>query len=241
MSSYLIIGAGRVGRALHQCLEGSILLPSRSLDRQLVERVVTKETVVLLACRDNALVEQVAWLQATNVKMRAVVHFTGSVSHEVLMPLLRQSKGIVRAHPCRIISEQATKSVFMGGTFHVTGNHKGKCVVRDLAKMLGMSVMIGKNIHFELYHCALYFIVAENTMSETAKQIARAAGLNERCLAKLARSILSSEFRAEKPTTVGPVARGDTATIQRHLSALRTFAPECVEKYKSLFRIPEHL
>lgn len=241
MSSYLILGAGRVGRAMHHCLEESILFSSRSLDRQALEKVVTTKTVILLACRDGALTEQVAWLQTTQLSMRAVLHFTGSMSHDVLAPLLLQCEGIVRAHPCRIISEQATQNVFTGGTFHVTGNRQGKQVARELAGKLGMSVAIGKNTNFELYHCALYFIVAENTVSKAARHIARAAGLGERSLKQLAQSILTSEFRAVKPTMVGPVARGDITTIQRHLNALRAFAPEYVEHYKSLFRITEHL
>lgn len=241
MSSYLILGAGRVGRALHNRLEGSVLLPSRSLDHRAFEKATSNATVLLLACRDGALTEQVAWLQTTQLSMRAVVHFTGSVSHEVLAPLLRQCEGIVRAHPCRIISEQATQNVFTGGTFHVTGNREGKRAARELAGKLDMSVAIGKNTNFELYHCALYFIVAEHKVSEAASHIARAAGLSERSLEQLAQSILSSEFQAAKPTTVGPVARGDITTIQRHLAALRTLVPEYVETYKSLFRIPQHL
>jgi predicted short-subunit dehydrogenase-like oxidoreductase (DUF2520 family) len=241
MQSYLIIGAGRVGRALHHCLNGSTLLASRAGDVELFMNKMTPDTVVLLCCRDNAIDEQVAWLKATNVRMRAIIHFTGSISHEVLSPLVGRSLGMARAHPCRIISEQATKNVFAKGVFHVTGNERGIQAVHELARLLSMTVLMDEVTNFALYHCALYFIVAENAVSETAKCIARAAGISENHLMLLSRSILYSEFQAEKPTTVGPVARGDVVTIERHLSALRQYVPGCVEKYKEIFRIPTHL
>lgn len=240
MKRYLIIGAGRVGRALYLRLEGSTLTASRSLDARMAD-VIDSETIVLLACRDGAIDEYVAWLRATGCKMRAVVHFTGSISHEVLSPLLGSSEGIARAHPCRIISAHATSQVFCGGTLHVTGNEMGLRAAEDLAKDLGMSAAHDPVTSFDLYHCALYVVVGEGTVSATAVQIARAAGLSEARLHELAQSIFSSEFRAEKPTMVGPVARGDTATIQRHLAALRSFVPECVEVYKALFHLPAHL
>ncbi len=240
MGRYLIIGAGRVGRALHLCLDDSTLVASRTLNADIANMIDSK-TIVLLACRDGAIDEHVAWLKAAGRKMRAVVHFAGSISHQTLAPLLEVSEGIARAHPCRIISARATSRVFYGGVLHVTGNEVGLLTIDDLGRSLGMFSAHDSVVSFDLYHCALYFIVAEHTVSSTAMRIALAAGLSEARLHELANSIFSSEFRAELPTTVGPVARGDTATIQRHLAALRSFAPECVEVYKKLFHIPVHL
>lgn len=241
MPSYLIIGAGRVGRALHQCLEQSVLVPSRMRQTVLTDHLLTPETIVLLCCRDDALSEHVDWLQSTQREMSVVIHFTGSVSHEVLAPLRDQLKGFARAHPCRIISERATKDVFAKGVFHVTGTVEGMRAVESLARALAMTVVTDEVTDFALYHCALYFVVAENVISDAARRIAQAAGITQGRLEILTQSILHSEFCAQKPTTVGPVARGDTVTIERHLAVLRRFVPEYVEDYKRLFRIPSHL
>ncbi|HTM85182.1 MAG TPA: DUF2520 domain-containing protein, partial [Mycobacterium sp.] len=58
-------------------------------------------------------------------------------------------------------------------------------------------------------------------------------GIAERVLGPLVRAALANTLRDGRAALTGPVARGDSATLARHLDALAGVDPELAEAYRS--------
>ena len=241
-----IIGPGRAGLGLALALRraGWTVLGVHGRRWKRVPRGVRLTTgplppwlddadIVLLAVRDDALPALVRWLARAGGGRagQAVLHLSGALTFQVLAPLgAARGAALGSIHPLMSLStdprDVATR--LTRATFAVDGDAAGLAAARRLARAVGGA---GRSVRVPAaararYHAGAVF--ASNYIVTTlaaAEALLMASGFGEgrarAALAPLARASLEHALAAGPVRALtGPVARGDAATIRRHLAAL---------------------
>ncbi len=237
-----IVGPGRAGLGLALALKaaGVLVLGVHGRRRKRVPRGVRLSVgdappwlpdadVVLLAVRDDALPDAVRRLQSGGVWVgQVVLHLSGAQTAAVLAPLARLGAYTGSLHPLMTVSGDpaAARERFHGATFAIEGDAEALSAAAALARRLG-----GFPVHVPpsarpRYHAGAVF--ASNyvvAMLGAAEVLLMAAGFPDaaarRALAPLAAASLASVREAGPVRALtGPIARGDVATLERHLEAL---------------------
>jgi len=128
-----------------------------------------------------------------------------------------------------------------GSVFGVEGDDVGRGAAMRLVQAIGGVVLPLDGSQMASYHAAAAlasnYIVAA---LDAAAQVLAGAGVSPQqaaaALVPLARGALDNvDARGTTDGLTGPVRRGDAATVQRHLDALRA-RPELAEIYRALAR-----
>lgn len=239
-----IIGPGRagVGLALALAAQGrSVRLHGRSkkpVPKPLVLTVgpeneppawIAEAGVLILAVKDDAITP-LAGMLARAAAVRAgqvVLHLSGSQGQEALAPLVGSRAALGSFHPLQTISEPERAAERLKGTWvAVEGMPRAVEVADDLARELGMRPFRLPSNAKAVYHAGAvfasnYFVVVE----AVAQRLLRHAGLSDKeawqALRPLVEGTLENlEHQQPIAALTGPVARGDEATVRRHLEAL---------------------
>lgn len=151
-------------------------------------------------------------------------HTSGAHSEDVLSPL-RNAAGCRTGifHPLRAVP-RADPSALSGATFGVGGDPEAVEAATELARSLGgdtLTVVPGRQ---PLYHASAVFasnlLVACLELARQGMAEAVEEDVAPGTLVALARSALEAVAGGMSPGLTGPVARGDTGTVERHLAAL---------------------
>jgi len=217
-------------------------MPRALAANQLME--LPRTDLILIATPDDAIEETARRLAIFTVgqSRRTVLHTSGALSSEVLAPLAAAGFQTGSIHPLVSISEPASGAETLRGAFYcLEGTRKAKllaeCIVRDLG---GHSFSI-KPESKALYHAAAVMasphLVA---LFDLATEMLAACGLSKRKAQKVLVPLLESTVNnlkasnSEKALT-GTFARGDVATVRRHLRALAgEELAEALDVYKLL-------
>lgn len=173
---------------------------------------------------------------------RTVLHTSGALSSEALGPLVEAGFHAGSMHPLISVSEPRTGAEALHGAFFCLEGDKfalqlGRKIVSDLG---GTSFSIRPDAK-ALYHAAAVMasphLVA---LFDLAIEMLGACGLSQKSAKAVLLPLLESTVNNLKVTDsrralTGTFARGDLATVKRHLSALssKEFA-EALEVYKLL-------
>src|SRR5205823_5387263 len=107
----------------------------------------------------------------------------------------------------------------------------------ELAELLGLQPFALSDDERALYHAGA--VVASNflvTLHEAAAELVEAAEAPAEALQPLMRRVIENGFEL-----TGPVARGDFATIEAHLAAIRERRPSLEPLYRTLTEATEAL
>lgn len=225
-------------------LSDSLILP--------VPDVAADAELLLLAVPDTELAGIVAGLAATGA-VRAgtiVVHTSGATGISVLAPLTEQGRLPLAIHPAMTFTgsdediDRLSESCF-GIT---AADEIGFAIAEALTLEIGAEPFRVEESARTLYHAALCHggnhVV---TVIDDALAALRAAlpgrlgstvaddpdGIAERVLGPLVRAALANTLRDGRAALTGPVARGDSATVARHLRALAAVDPDLAEAYRT--------
>jgi len=190
---------------------------------------IAQAGVVLLAVKDDAITP-IAGMLARASAIRAeqvVLHLSGSQGQEALAPLVGSRAALGSFHPLQTISEPERAAERLKGTWvAVEGMPRAVQVAERLAQDLGMRAFRLPSQAKAIYHAGAvfasnYFVVVE----AVAQRLLRHAGLSDReaweALRPLVEGTLENlEHQQPIDALTGPVARGDEATVRRHLEAL---------------------
>ncbi|CAJ1510057.1 Rossmann-like and DUF2520 domain-containing protein [[Mycobacterium] holstebronense] len=225
-------------------LSDSLILP--------VPDVAADAELLLLAVPDTELAGIVAGLAATGA-VRAgtiVVHTSGATGISVLAPLTEQGCLPLAIHPAMTFTgsdediDRLSESCF-GIT---AADEIGFAIAEALTLEIGAEPFRVEESARTLYHAALCHggnhVV---TVIDDALAALRAAlpgrlgstvaddpdGIAERVLGPLVRAALANTLRDGRAALTGPVARGDSATVARHLRALAAVDPDLAEAYRT--------
>lgn len=207
--------------------------------------VLLEAEVVILAVRDQVIGEVAQMLLGTGLvgRRHVLLHCSGAAAAaDVLGGAAPQVGGVGTLHPLVAIADgRAGIARLPGSVFGVEGDERGRQVAVQLVGAIGGSVLSLASSQMATYHAAAalasnYLVAAV----DAAASALVAAGIPEdqatAALLPLAEGALRNvaAHGAARGLT-GPVRRGDAATVERHLDALRA-QPEIAALYRALAR-----
>ncbi len=251
------IGAGTVGTALAAGLKDRdyqvVAVSSRSqtsaqkLARQVPgcevfsngQDIADRAELIFITTPDDAIAQvasQVKWYSG-----QSVVHSSGAESTSILAPAKRLGAKVGAFHPLQTFAsvKEATRNI-PGSTFAIEAEEPLLGTLKKIATVLGGEFIELKAADKVIYHAAA--VIACNYMVTLTKlatdlwetfDVPRPRAI--RALMPLLRGTLHNiEILGIPDCLTGPVARGDSGTIEKHLSALRKVKPELLSVYREL-------
>lgn len=234
----LLVGRGRVGSALHRAGLGG------GLDIALSGREgptgSSRETTAALLCVPDAEIPAAcAALVRTAPRLEFVGHTSGATELSALATASAAGVAAFSLHPLQSIP--VGTSDLVGSPAAVAGSDdEALALARNLAEGLGMSPFEIREESRAAYHAAAS--IASNllvALESSAVELLEAAGIAEGAEARelLAPLVLrtAANWAEQGPEALtGPIARGDRATVERHLAAIAETAPDLEELYRVL-------
>ncbi len=215
MPKLRIIGPGRAGLSMAGALSGSDFEVIEVLGRHDdVGRAADGVDLVVIATPDAAIAAVAAAVAGNDTTVMA--HLSGSLGLDVLDP------HPVRAsvHPLVALPEAGigARRLRDHAWFAVCGHP----IVRDLVRALGGRSFEVADRDRAVYHAAA--VIASNhlvALLGQAERVARLAGVPIEAILELAKATLDNVVELGPAAALtGPAARGDEATIARHIAAL---------------------
>jgi predicted short-subunit dehydrogenase-like oxidoreductase (DUF2520 family) len=235
-SRLAVIGPGRAGRSIATAAIAAGLAVRLAGRTDALEAFRDSE-LALLCVPDAEIVGACATAAAAVPPLRFVGHTSGATTLGALSAAADAGAEVFSLHPLQTIPDAQTDLV--GAPCAVAGSTaRALELARDLANQLQMRPFEIPEDRRDAYHAAA--AMASNllvALEECAADLMDRAGVDAPGRELLAPLVLRSAANwAERgpDALTGPIARGDEATVQRHLDALRSVAPELVPVYESL-------
>lgn len=234
-----ILGAGRAGRGLSRALRASgidvIGLHGRRVELEPdvvtagpLPRTLAAATVVIVAVRDGQLDEALGELAGAPLGAGAVVlHASGSAEPRGLAALRASGHPCGTFHPLVPLADPSRAAALLRGAWIGTdGDLEAMAVADRLAARLSAHALRIPAGEKATYHAAAVFASNFPTvLAAVAEQLLASVGVAEddawgaiRALMRGAVANLDDATPAHALT--GPIARGDSDTIRKHLDAL---------------------
>jgi predicted short-subunit dehydrogenase-like oxidoreductase (DUF2520 family) len=250
------IGAGTVGTALAVLLsrQGYWVVAVASRSRVPAERlakaingcrVMTSQEVanaadlIFITTPDDAIgsvVSQVKWPSGCRV-----VHCSGADSTAILEPARKSGAMVGGLHPLQTFAsvKQAIENI-PGSTFALEAEEPLLTTLKDMATALGGRWIELKAADKVAYHAAAvfasnYLVTLVKMSTDLWQTFAIPTNQAVQALLPLMRGTLHNIETIGIPQCLtGPIARGDTGTVNKHLKTLREKAPALLFPYKEL-------
>ncbi|OLB52211.1 MAG: hypothetical protein AUI08_01165 [Gemmatimonadetes bacterium 13_2_20CM_2_65_7] len=203
---------------------------------------IAEADVVILAVRDDAITPLATSLAKARVitERHVVLHLSGVQGQEALGPLVSSRAGLGSLHPLQTIVEpELAPDRLKGAWAAVEGMPRAVEAGEQIARDLGMRPFRIATKAKAIYHAGAVF--ASNylvVVEAVAQRLLRHAGLSDAdawaALRPLVEGTLENLSRHEpREALTGPVVRGDSATIIRHIESL---AVDDAKLYRALGR-----
>ncbi len=228
--------AREAGRFL-RCRRTSTVLPAIPPETNLI-LITTPHDAVRTVAHDLALVDGLPFRRI------AVCHASGMLSAAVLSPLADLGATVFSFHPLQTFPRDFTPAKILptvsGIAYGVDGPPRGLRTARRLARELGGTVIEIRPELRELYHAAC--VVASNhltTMLAVVERMFAAVAGDRKRFYPVFRPILEATLRNSGLTSPaealsGPIARGGTATVARHLDVIAREVPEILPYFAAV-------
>lgn len=246
MTKWLIVGTGRCGLQMALALSrkkasfaGVVCRSSSSLARACAvlhknqvfswDQQFPENTHLLIAVQDRELDSVVRALGQRSSAHPVILHTSGSLGPRPLAPLKGTGAALGVFHPLVPFPHPLRPRVrLQGATATLAGDPEAVAAGRVLAQELGMRPVVCSSLDWPLYHAAanlagpLFYAL----LLTARQELARAGFPREKAasaLRALALAVLNQASQAQAwELLTGPIARGDTITIQAHLAVLES-------------------
>lgn len=242
-----MIGAGALGRSLALALHDAGVsiaavysaggTSARTLGRRvsaLTSGILTADAplspFVILAVPDDRIAAVAAQLRKHSDadRIRTIIHCSGAFSGDVLRPLMRRGTSIASMHPLMTFPKSGKRVPLKGAWFALEGDRVAVTDCRRLVRKLGASSFTISGKKKSLYHLAAVF--ASNypvTLLGVVEQLAADAGVPRKDIWRIFRPLVLAAVNnvlesSPAAALTGPIARGDRATVLRHVQSLGT-------------------
>jgi predicted short-subunit dehydrogenase-like oxidoreductase (DUF2520 family) len=251
------IGAGTTGTALAVRLSQKgcpvVAVSSRTLSstRKLAgmvpdcrvchtaQEVAEAAELIFITTPDDVIAQvcgEVQWREG-----KSVVHCSGAHSVDILESAKKLGAAVGSFHPLQTFADvdQAIQNL-PGSTFALEAEEPLLTTQKELTRLLNGNWVVLKPGDKVLYHAAAVFACNYMvTLVKLALDLWQNFGVSSkdatRALLPLLEGTINNIDNVGLPDCLtGPVARGDSGTIERHLSALETRSPALLTTYKEL-------
>ena len=255
-----VIGTGRVGSVLgaalvsvsHQVVAVSavseksrnraeVLLPGVPVVTPL--EVCERADLVLVTVPDDVLPGLVQGLADVGAwrSGQLVLHTSGRYGVGVMSPATQRGAVPLALHPVMTFTGTSLDLDRLAGcVFGVTALPAFLPIADALVLEMGGEPVHVEEEHRGLYHAALAHAANHLvTLVTSSAELLRASGIQEpsRVLQPLLTAALDNALRLGDSALTGPVARGDTGTVSRHIEEIGQTSPETRDAYVALARL----
>lgn len=172
---------------------------------------------------------------------QSVVHCSGATSVDALEPAKQQGAMVGSIHPCQTFSgiDQAIANL-PGSTFAIEAEEPLRGILKDIATTLNGDWVFLTAEDKALYHAAAciacnYFYTLVKLATDLWQNFGKSTAEATKAYLPLLRGSVNNIANVGFPGCLtGPIARGDLATIRKHLAALEKYAPDLLPLYKEL-------
>ncbi|MEO7804485.1 MAG: Rossmann-like and DUF2520 domain-containing protein [Actinomycetota bacterium] len=250
MSSFAIVGAGRVGVSLGVLLQraghtitGCSARSSASLDRAVrhlrcvssteLEDVIDGADCILIAVSDDHLSDVVARIAASGATCEKVVHVCGAVGIAPLAPLADKGVDVFAIHVLQSVPdvERGIERI-PGSWFGVTCEERLRPWAEGFVSDLSGHVYWVAEEDRTMYHAAA--VIASNYLVVLGALVDQAAGTIGPYIPLMQGTLANLKELGPAASLTGPVVRGDVGTIKRHLAQMEG---DLLDAYKALGRV----
>ena len=184
------------------------------------------------------VVSRVKWRKRQNI-----VHCSGADSIEILEPAKKRGARVGGFHPLQTFAgiDQAIDNI-PGSTFAIESDEPLLATLKDMAKALGGEWIRLKSKDKVAYHAAAvfacnYLVTLVKLSTDLWETFRIPPDKATKALLPLLRGTLNNIEKLGIPQCLtGPVARGDTGTVAKHLKTLHKKAPDLMAPYTELGR-----
>ncbi|MDP2726056.1 MAG: DUF2520 domain-containing protein, partial [Dehalococcoidia bacterium] len=213
-------------------LEGCQALPA-------LQSVAQTADLVFITTPDGALgsvASQVRWRSG-----QMVIHCSGADSLDILEPARAQGALVGAFHPLQSFASptQAVENL-PGSFFALEGEEPLLSILKTMAQALEGQYVLLKPGDKVLYHAAAVFVSNYTVaLMGMATALWKCFGVSQeeatKALLPLLQGTVNNIARLGLPHCLtGPIARGDTGTIRKHLSAMSGTIPSLIPAYREL-------
>jgi predicted short-subunit dehydrogenase-like oxidoreductase (DUF2520 family) len=224
-----VLGAGRIGTALADAMASAGLHVAGPYSRGDDPYADIAVPDVVLLCVPDA---EITGAAAQFPDDQLLGHYSGAGG----LDLLGRHAGF-SLHPLTSVTTAGANFNGVGAAIDAT-SQQALLLARTLAETLGMRPFHLAAADRAAYHAAAS--IASNfliTLEAAAERLAASAGLDRELLAPLVRASVENwaAFGAERALT-GPVARGDSQTVERQRAAVLDRTPELLDLFDAMVR-----
>lgn len=205
------------------------------------QAVADDAEAVFITTPDMAIPEVAAQLKWHGGQ--SVIHCSGADSLDVLEPARQAGARVGGFHPLQTFAGvQIAIDNLPGSTFGLEAEEPLLGVLQEMAKALNGNFVVLQAADKVAYHAAA--VIACNylvTLTKLSTDLWQTFNVPRdqavKALIPLLKGTLNNIANIGIPNCLtGPIARGDTGTVQKHLNALEKIAPELVSTYRELGR-----
>lgn len=230
MKNIAIIGNGKVGSALHlglvnsghkvwvferNALEGTARLREKNLD------TLQAVDVILIAVPDAEIKSVVAVLNHLNLQNKTVAHTSGALAASALQSLKGTHYGSL--HPVQTFNRRELPPDIWHNTICTfEGSTQAATVLDKLCAGMGVKMVLLNAEQKAALHCAAVFAANyQVALLQAAEKICRTFEVNKDLLQPLIKQVQRNFINHPAAEILsGPLQRGDTQTVHRHLQLL---------------------
>jgi len=261
MKTLNIIGAGRLGRVIGSLLCQTQLVELLSvLDRSLDSAqegvnfighgdavgsmvAMMSADITLIAVPDDEIVKTAQALGDSGVVRPGdvVFHCSGLLSSDELSAVSSSGGHVASIHPLQTFVGKKLTQVQFSGTYCVSeGDHKALTVLEPILSKMGANVVGLEKDKKVLYHAASvmgcnYMVVLLDMCLGMMERAGIAREVASKMVQPLLNKTLDNVFSLDTVQALtGPIARGDTQTVARHLKDIERLVPEVDDAYRVL-------
>ena len=259
LNKFAIIGAGMVGTAIGHLLKKAdceiVAISDKSTaalrraqsytggkSYRKPQEALTDADCILITTPDDLILSVCKVIaRSPSIKGKYIFHMSGAGGLDLLEPAKKAGAAVGGIHPLQSFSsiDNAIQNI-PSSYFGITADAKAVKQAEAIVLALG-----GKPIHISakqkpLYHAAA--CVASNylvSLLNVVESIYQSIGISEKDAKKaylplIYGSLKNIELSGSVQALTGPIARGDSGTIQKHVSALNANLPQYASLYSSL-------
>ena len=172
---------------------------------------------------------------------QSVIHCSGAASTDILEPARKSGATVGGFHPLQTLAsvEQAVKNI-PGSTFALEAEDPLLSTLKDMAAAIGGHCIELKASDKVVYHASAvfacnYLVTLIKLATDLWQTFSVPPDQSIRALLPIIRATLNNIETIGIPQCLtGPLVRGDTGTIKKHLDALGEVAPDLLTTYKEL-------